>query len=133
MLKKGKSITKMETRLETAITEFYHKVGSDQDIVSFTHLNHNTNSASETEGCYTLCWTNHVQQWRIQDFPLGGGVDPLGGGALTFDGENVCKNERFGSRGERVLGTPLFRSANAIWPFALNFANLEKSLVNLED
>ena len=41
-------------------------------------------------------------QWRIQDFPLGGGgAEPLGGGRpppmWVLFGENICKNERIGS------------------------------------
>ena len=33
-------------------------------------------------------------------FPVGGGVDPLGGESLTqaLFGKNVCENERIGSR-----------------------------------
>ena len=41
---------------------------------------------------------SHIFQWRIQD---RGDIDPLGGhGPLTqaLFSENVCKNERIGSR-----------------------------------
>ena len=37
-----------------------------------------------------------IQQWRIQDFPLGG-ADPLGGRqppTRTPSGKNVCENKR---------------------------------------
>ena len=40
--------------------------------------------------CYLRVW--YILQWQIKDFPWGGGH----GGAL-FD-ENVCENERIGSR-----------------------------------
>ena len=53
-------------------------------------------------------------------FPLGGGVEPLGGrGPPTWAlfGENVCENQRIGSRrGWRAPGTlpPPPRSANVV-------------------
>ena len=52
-----------------------------------------------------------VRQWRIQDFPLGGGAEPLGGRQLSMQalfGENVCENERNGSRwgGGRAPAAP---------------------------
>ena len=41
------------------------------------------------------------EQWRIQDFPLGGGgAKPLAGRqppTWAFFGKNVCENERIGS------------------------------------
>ena len=41
---------------------------------------------------------SHHLQWRIQDFPLGGGgADPLGGcqpPMRTLFGENICENKR---------------------------------------
>ena len=42
-------------------------------------------------------------------FPVGGGVHPLEGRGppmWALFGENVCKNERIGSHGGRVLGMP---------------------------
>ena len=44
-------------------------------------------------------------------FPVGGGVDPLGGGGRVpptwaLFGENVCENERIGSHGGRAPGKP---------------------------
>ena len=49
-------------------------------------------------------------QWRIQDFPVGGGVDLVGGGRglprlLRFV-KFVCQNERIGPLGGRAPGAP---------------------------
>ena len=47
----------------------------------------------------------YLVQWRIQDFPLGGGGGPdaIGGGGhqppmRALFSRNVCENERIGSR-----------------------------------
>ena len=38
----------------------------------------------------------HILNWRIQDFPYGGGG--RGPPTRVLSGENVCENERIGSR-----------------------------------
>ena len=60
-------------------------------LSKYPKSNRCTISVMRTKNC------THIHQWRIQDFPWGGG----GGRRLPTQvlfGENVCENERIGSR-----------------------------------
>ena len=51
-----------------------------------------------------LCQQDHIYQWRIQDFPLGGRRPPT----HTLFSKNICENKRNGScwGGAHASGTP---------------------------
>ena len=56
---------------------------------------------------WELIQNNNIIQWRIQDFPQGGGAPtPKSAIIFQFFAENCMKMKEFGPPGGRVPGAP---------------------------